>query len=160
VQAGPDGARRFTVSPPPGWDRYPELTDHARVLLARGDPLEGERYGVEAWAAPGQGSLHVSWVEGAKPAAGAGPEALVRAGFDRIRAGRTAAAAAPSTAETAYREGVADGVAALHLEWRHLSNETVTLTRALAWADRERRVQLVRADCVFARSAAAEARPV
>lgn len=153
-------AQPFTVTAPDGWERYPELTSNVIEVLARGDPMRGASHGAQAHASPGKGAFYVVWIEGAAPPGDSTPEALVRSAFDRIRAAPGDGAASGEIEELAHRESRAGGAAELRLETRHVANETVTLVRALAWADSGRQVHLVKAECVVAAADLQAMRPI
>ena len=140
----------LTATPPPGWTEMPGLAKSVATALEQSGSfgaLRG-RAGARAWARPGTGAFYLSWLVAGRPAEP--PEAAVRRAFDRLREARVAASPqARSTEELRYADGVDDGVAEAHLEWRHLSNETMSLVRALAWVSPAGVPTLAKAECVI-----------
>ncbi|HLU65458.1 MAG TPA: hypothetical protein VKZ63_04255 [Kofleriaceae bacterium] len=150
-----EGARPGWISatPPSGWEELPGLSRSVATTLeqsgAFGD-LPGEA-GAQAFADPGFGAFYLSWLIAGAPAGS--PPAAVRGAIDHVRASRAVSSPqAGSTEELAWSEALADGVAEARLDWRHLSNETRTMVRALAWVTPSGAPRLVRAECVISTS--------
>lgn len=147
--AAEDLSDAYRIEVPEAFEPQPRLGESLAATAATshqlGDlPIDT---GAKAWARPGHGALYVTWVAAREPSPE--PEAAIRSAFDRVRESPVAASPrAGSTREVAYAEGADDDVAVATLEWHHLSNETVSLTRALAWASPEGAVRLVKAECV------------
>ena len=139
------------ADPPAGWDRLDGLSRNVATSLEQLG-LFGElpvSAGAEAYARPGVGAFYLSWL--VADAAAPSPAAAIRRALDGVRHGREQSSPqAGSTEELSWDERVeADRVAqALH-HWRHLSNETVTVTRVFAWASAAGAPRLVRAECVL-----------
>jgi len=55
---------------------------------------------------------------------------------------------ASATEELKYTESVNDNMAEASLEWRHLSNETMSLVRAFAWVSAQGAPRLLKGECV------------
>ncbi len=143
-------------------DAFPEAQPLANTIardVAR-TPYFGERpvdSGADAFAAQGEGALYVWWAEGA-PADD--PAEAIRAALDRVR--RTPTEASPqagSVAIDAWDEALDGGVAEAELTWRHLSNETQTMARALAFTDAQSTPRIVVAECVLHQSRVADVEP-
>lgn len=134
-------------SAPSGWRGQAGLARSVGTGLRQSAPLGrgATRAGAEAYVQPGAGAFYLSWLE----AEAAAPEA-VRGAFDRLRERRLASSPeARSTEELRYEERVADGVAIAELEWRHLSNETLSAARAFAWLTTAGAPRLAVAECVL-----------
>jgi hypothetical protein len=137
------------ASPPKGWNELPGLARSVSTTLEQshsfGD-LRG-RAGAQAFAEPGTGAFYVSWLV-ADRAAPDKAQAL-RGALDAVRHSRIAASPeASSTEELAYKESVTDNMAEAMLEWRHLSNETLSLVRAFAWVSPAGAPRLLKGECV------------
>jgi hypothetical protein len=101
-------------------------------------PYFGDRpadSGADAYAAQGQAALYVWWAVG-EPTGDAAE--AIRAAFDRLRqAPFESSPQARSVTIDTWEEHLEGNVAKVAFSWRHLSNETLTLSRALAFADPE-----------------------
>ncbi|HTE50537.1 MAG TPA: hypothetical protein VK698_06700 [Kofleriaceae bacterium] len=136
-------------SPPAGWSEIASLSRSVGISFRQSAPfgdLPG-RAGALAHAERGVGAFYLSWME-ADQAAPGGAEAI-RGAFDRLRAGRAVSSPeASSTEEIRYAERVDAGIAVADLEWRHVSNETLSLVRAFAWLSADGKPRLAAAECV------------
>ena len=137
------------ASPPKGWNELPGLARSVAVTLEQsrsfGD-LRG-RAGAQAFAQPGTGAFYLSWLVADKPA----PDkvAALRSALDAVRHSRIAASPdARSTEEIKYSEVVNENLAEAVLEWRHVSNETMSLVRAFAWVSPAGAPRLYKGECV------------
>lgn len=137
------------ASPPKGWNELPGLARSVATTLEQsrsfGD-LRG-RAGAQAFAQPGTGAFYVSWLVADQPA----PDAVqaLRSALDAVRQSRVASSPeASATEELKYTESVNDNLADSSLEWRHLSNETMSLVRALAWVSPQGAPRLLKGECV------------
>lgn len=137
------------ASPPKGWNELPGLAKSVSVTLeqsrAFGDVRS--RAGAQAFAQPGTGAFYLSWLVADKAApdkAGA-----LRSALDAVRHSRIAASPdARSTEELKYSETVNENLAEAVLEWRHVSNETMSLVRAFAWVSPAGAPRLYKGECV------------
>jgi len=105
------------------------------------------RAGAQAFAQPGTGAFYVSWLVAEQPA----PDAVqaLRGAFDAVRQSRVASSPeASATEELKYAESASDNMAEASLEWRHLSNETMSLVRAFAWVSPQGAPRLLKGECV------------
>src|SRR5688572_12928202 len=103
--------------------------------------------GALAVAQPGTGAFYLTWLVAPRSSDAA---AAVRRAFDRLRASRNDSSPTPaSTEELRWSESVVDDVAEAVFEWRHLSNETASLVRALAWVASDGTPRMVKAECVL-----------
>ncbi len=156
--ASPASAQEYRVTPPAGWLEMPDLAASQDQTMVAGDPFGGLRFEVKvtAHAQPGEGGFYTTWVAALEPAKNLG--ASVRAALDDGRSARMAASPqAGSTEELSYRESIAGGIAEAQLSWRHLSNETVSHSRALVWASEDGRPRMARAECVLGVSSGTDA---
>ena len=139
------------AQPPAGWERLDSLSRNVATSLEQLQ-LFGElpvAAGAEAFAQPGVGAFYLSWL--VADAAAPSPGQAIRLALDGVRHGREQSSPqAGSTEELSWDERVeGDRVAeALH-HWRHLSNETTTVTRVFGWASTAGAPRLVRAECVL-----------
>jgi hypothetical protein len=134
-------------SAPSGWREQAGLARSVGTGLRQSAPFgrAPTRAGAAAYVQPGSGAFYLSWLEAEAPA----PDA-VRGAFDRLRERRLASSPqARSTEELRYDERVGDGVAIAELEWRHLSNETLSVVRAFAWLTPAGAPRLAVAECVL-----------
>ena len=142
-------ASGYHIDLPAGWDYDREAATALASRLLQERHYDGLRVdlGADAYISSDGGLLYVTWVHASEPADE--PELRVRRAFDGMRRG-PAAAAADGTAElVSWKEDVRDSLAAGELEWRHSSNQTVTLVRALLWVSPDRHLRQVRAECVM-----------
>ena len=136
-------------SPPKGWNELPGLAKSVSVTLEQSGSF-GEvrgRAGAQAFAQPGTGAFYLSWLVADKPA----PDkaAALRSALDAVRHSRVASSPdARSTDELRYSESVKQEVAEAVLEWRHVSNETMSLVRAFAWVSPSGAPRLFKGECV------------
>jgi hypothetical protein len=136
-------------SPPKGWNELPGLAKNVSVTLEQSGSF-GElrgRAGAQAFAEPGTGAFYLSWLVADKPA----PDkaAALRSALDAVRHSRIAASPdARSTDEVKYSESVNQEIAEATLEWRHVSNETMSLVRAFAWVSPSGAPRLFKGECV------------
>lgn len=151
-------ADSYEITPPPGWQSYPPLEESQSEMVRTSDPLGGLRFGVKvkAYAKPQQGAFYVTWIEADEASDELG--AKIRRVFDDTRNARIATSPqAGSTEELFHSESKADNIASLNLSWRHISNETVSISRTLAWATADNKLRLVRAECVLSAGSGEEA---
>ena len=149
--ASAQSARPAWVSaePPKAWTELPGLSRSIGTTLAQSGAFSEEpaEAGALAVAQPGTGAFYLSWV--VAPKSNDAPAAVRRA-MDRLRASRNDSSPTPaSTEELRWTESAADGVAEAVFEWRHLSNETASLVRALAWVAKDGTPRMVKAECVL-----------
>ncbi len=134
---------------PKGWNELPSLAKSVSTTLEQSRAF-GElraRAGAQAFAQPGTGAFYVSWLVADQPA----PDAVqaLRGALDAVRQSRVASSPeASATDELEYAESVADNMADATLEWRHLSNETMSLVRAFAWVSPQGAPRLLKGECV------------
>ncbi len=137
------------ATPPKGWNELPGLAKSVAVTLEQSSSF-GEvrgRAGAQAFAEPGTGAFYLSWLVADKAA----PDkaAALRRALDAVRHSRIASSPdAQSTEELKYTESVKDDVAEAALEWRHVSNETMSLVRAFAWVSPAGAPRLFKGECV------------
>ncbi len=137
------------ASPPKGWNELPGLAKNVSTTLEQSHSF-GElraRAGAQAFAQPGTGAFYVSWLVADQPA----PDAAqaLRSALDAVRQSRVAASPeANATEEMKFSESVTDSMAEAVLEWRHLSNETMSLVRAFAWVSPQGAPRLLKGECV------------
>jgi hypothetical protein len=104
--------------------------------------------GARAYAKQGTGAFYLSWLYADQPVDD--PAQAVRRALDKVRDSRVASSPeAGSTEELAYREQLDGGMAEIRLDWKHLSNETLTLVRAFAWTSAAGAPHLMKAECVI-----------
>jgi hypothetical protein len=128
--------------------------DVARTAYFGTEPADS---GAAAYASQGEAALYVWWAIG-EPANA--PAEAIRAAFDRLqRAPAEASPQARSVAIDAWDEAIVGGIAHADFAWRHLSNETLNLTRALAFAGSDQRPRLVVAECVMPTRREGEVKP-
>ena len=152
--AGPAAAQSarpgwVTAEPPKAWTELPGLSRSIATTLAQSGAFGDQpgEAGAQAVAQPGTGAFYLSWLVAPKVGDAA---ASVRRAFDHVRASRSdSSPTAASTEELRWSESIADGVAEAVFEWRHLSNETVSLVRALAWVHTDGTPRMVKAECVL-----------
>ncbi|HUS65194.1 MAG TPA: hypothetical protein VMZ28_11655 [Kofleriaceae bacterium] len=138
-----------SAEPPKAWTELPGLSRSIATTLAQSGAFSEEpaEAGALAVAQPGTGAFYLSWVVAPKSA---DAPAAVRRALDRLRASRNDSSPTPaSTEETRWTESAADGVAEAVFEWRHLSNETASFVRALAWVAADGTPRMVKAECVL-----------
>lgn len=148
--AAADPATAFRVEAPESFAALPGLSEKLATTASQSRHFDVEEVSVaaRAFGRAGLGALYVTSLEADAPSPD--PEAAIRAALDRVREAPAAASPqAGSTTEVAYEESVADRVAEATHEWHHMSNETIALTRALAWANEDGAVRLVKAECVY-----------
>jgi len=137
------------ASPPKGWEEMATLAKSVSTTLEQSRSF-GElraRAGAQAFAQPGTGAFYVSWLVADQPA----PDAVqvLRGALDAVRQSRVAASPeASATEELKYTESVQGNMAEAVLEWRHLSNETMSLVRAFAWVSPQGAPRLLKGECV------------
>jgi hypothetical protein len=140
----------LTGTPPAGWAPDPALARSVGTALRQGRAL-GElsgRAGAVAHVQRGVGAFYLAWMESDEVARL--PAEAVRRALDRVRESRLVSSPeARSTEEVRYDERVADGVAGSALEWRHLSNETLSLVRGFAWVTADAKPRVGTAECVI-----------
>jgi len=103
--------------------------------------------GAVAHVQRGVGAFYLAWLEADQVAPL--PAEAVRGALDHVRESRLISSPeAHSTEELRYVERVAGGVAASELEWRHASNETLSLVRGFAWVTADGKPRLGTAECV------------
>ncbi|HWM85676.1 MAG TPA: hypothetical protein VNO33_07555 [Kofleriaceae bacterium] len=138
---------------PAGWSEEPSLGRSVGTALRQSGAF-GElkaRAGAVAHVQRGAGAFYVSWLEADAPATL--PAKTVRAGLDSIRESRVVSSPeARSTEELRYEEKLAGGMATAVLEWRHVSNETLSLVRSAAWLSADGKPRLAAAECVVGTS--------
>jgi len=135
------------IDVPADWHEDSDASARVAASTRRESHFQGASFSAEvhAWLHPARAVLYVT--ELSASAKGEDARRAVRAELDAI-------ATAPGGDRTAIaeldrRESVDAGIAEVTLHWRHLSSETETFVRALAFVSAER-VHLVRADCVLA----------
>src|SRR5262245_15998114 len=118
-------------TPPAGWSERPGLARSVGTGLLQSAPFGdlGGRGGALAFVERGTGAFYLSWLESDRPAPA--PVEAVRGALDRLRESRLVSGPdARSTEELRYDEGMQENLAEARLDWRHLSNETLSLVRA------------------------------
>jgi hypothetical protein len=136
-------------APPDGWAEMAGLARTIATGLLQSAPfgaLPGQA-GAAAHVERGAGAFYLSWLEAER----AGPAAAgaVRGALDRLRENRMVSSPeASSTEELRYAEEMADGLVEIELEWRHLSNESLSLMRGFAWLSSDGKPRLAVAECV------------
>jgi hypothetical protein len=137
------------VSPPKGWAEMATLAKGVSTTLEQSHSF-GElraRAGAQAFAQPGTGAFYVSWLVADQPATDA--VQVLRGALDAVRQSRVASSPeASATEELKYTESVQGNMAESVLEWRHLSNETMSLVRAFAWVSPQGAPRLLKGECV------------
>ncbi|HEY8143500.1 MAG TPA: hypothetical protein VIG06_12545 [Kofleriaceae bacterium] len=137
------------ATPPKGWNELPGLAKSVAVTLEQSSSF-GEvrgRAGAQAFAEPGTGAFYLSWLVADKPA----PDkaAALRNALDAVRHSRIASSPdARSTEEITYTEVLNENLAEAVLEWRHVSNETLSMVRAFAWVSATGAPRLLKGECV------------
>jgi hypothetical protein len=142
--------RRVEAQVPAGFEARPEHGAAIAAGLQGAEQFGGLPFaaGAEAYVDEAQGAaLYLSWiVTSAKPDDDA---AAVRAQLDRLRAApREAAVGAGAVEIVSWDEEATDGLVDARLTWRHLRNETVTLSRSLLYLDAAGHPAQVTAECV------------
>jgi len=137
------------ATPPKGWNELPGLAKSVSLTLEQSHPF-GElrgRAGAQAFADPGTGAFYLSWLVADKPATD--KVEVLRSALDSVRHSRVASSPdARSTEELKYSESVKENMAEAVLEWRHISNETMSLVRAFAWVSPAGAPHLLKGECV------------
>ena len=137
------------ATPPNGWNQLPGLAKSVAITLEQSSSF-GEvrgRAGAQAFAEPGTGAFYLSWLVADKPA----PDkaAALRSALDAVRHSRIASSPdAKSTEEIAYTEVLNENLAEAALEWRHVSNETLSMVRAFVWVSPTGAPRLLKGECV------------
>lgn len=146
----------FAIDIPAGFSERPAMAKR----LAATTGIAGAS--VNAWAyvaEAGGAGIYVTAAKTRAPAAGAGaenPASVARAVLAEVRSAPEAASPEAGSTETiSWKLGEGENFLDAHHQWRHLSNETTTLTRALVYVDADDGVHLVRADCVIGSAAPA-----
>lgn len=140
-------------APPAGWVENPALSRSVATALRQARPF-GElpsRSRAIAYVQPGVGAFYLAWLVVDAPA----PDgtAAVRGALDHLRESRVLSSPqANSTEELAYSEELADGMARARLEWRHVSNETLSLVASAVWLSADGKPRLASAECVASTS--------
>lgn len=151
-----DSPLHFEV--PAGWESLPEqserITTELQTELAATPPVPGMSFRAKArtWRGP-DAALVVTWQHSTAPAMAPAesPSIAARALLDHMRATPADAALDPGdTKLVSWNESVVQGMAEAELTWQHLANQTTTLSRALVFASADKRLGMVRADCVIA----------
>lgn len=151
----------YGIAVPDGWEFKPGLADGLARNLAGQRHYDGKRteIGADAYVFEGGGALYVAWIHAVEPSDRT--ELAVRRTFDQIRRSPSAASPLAKSAElVSWREEFRDELADGRLEWRHLSNETTTVTRVLIHATPDKLLRQVRAECVMNHDAVATVRPM
>ena len=136
-------------TPPSGWAADAALARSVGTALRQGHAF-GElpgHAGAVAHVQRGVGAFYLAWLEADQVARL--PAEAVRGALDHVRESRLISSPeARSTEELRYVERVAGGVAGSELEWRHVSNETLSLVRGFAWVTADGKPRLGTAECV------------
>lgn len=150
-------ANLFEMKTPPDWPESPELASGIAKQLAKSVDFGGleKNGGAAAFVKPQTGIIYVTWLLTSEPAPD--PERAVRTTLDQLRG----APGGPSVIEELeYDEKRVGQAIDIRMIWRHLANETITMSRALAWKDQESKLRLLRAECLFSESDKPEVAPV
>jgi hypothetical protein len=147
------------VEPPADWHeddtRAQAIAANERSRMAFGPGTSVE---VDSYQAPGgTAALYVVTLQGlpAEP-----PGLIARRQLDALQAAPRDAALEPGqTALVSWDEALEDHVAIGAIEWRHTGNETLTLARALIWADAAGAPRQVTAECAMRADAEVQVRP-
>ncbi len=158
-RAASAGADFFTFDAPANVPSAEAQAESQQVHVMRSSHF-GERprsAGAEAYAAQGQGVIYVWWAEGGQTG---DPTASIRSAFDAILQGPELASPHVGSAQIdEFQEEVDDDVASIDLAWRHVSDRTVSLVRALAVATGDGEPKLAVAECVMRADAEDDMRP-
>lgn len=147
----------FRVDVPADWPEVPELGEGVVANLRKNARIGRARLltGGGAYASSAQGvALYVLWIvtEDRVDEPGLRVRRQLDAMNDRARA---ASLDAGDVKVDSWKEDVGARVASGLLVWRHVTNETRTLARALIFVDREGRLHEARVECVLRDDAAA-----
>lgn len=137
---------------PDGWDVLPDAAEtlgkDLRSLTRMGDRIRGR---VDIWGpagpSPARATLVITWIESLEPM----PDraSVFRAEIDRIRSiPRTASLAPGDTRVLSWSEAIEAGVAGTRLEWHHVDNHIVNLSRMLIFQTRAGRVYEAHVECI------------
>lgn len=145
ARAAPAGDHA-SITLPDGFVERPRLAE--RVADSAG--FEDSNAGATAHVAEAGGAaLYVTWADGRAPAEN--PAAVLETILTDIRAApHDASPAEGSTVSVQWKLSEGENWLDAKHQWRHLSNETTTFTRALVYADTDGVVHVARADCVIA----------
>jgi hypothetical protein len=139
----------IAAEPPAAWTELPGLSRSIATTMAQSGAFGDQPgdAGALAVAQPGTGAFYLSWLVAPRTEDAA---AAVRRAFDQLRASRSESSPmASSTEEVRWSESVKDSAAEAVFEWRHLSNETASLVRAIAWVAVDGTPRMVKAECVL-----------
>lgn len=136
-----------TINTPDDWTKRPELAEGIGEQLAKTVDFGGlaTNSGASAFVKPQTGIIYVSWLATTEPAET--PEAAIRTALDQLR---RSIEGMGEIAELEYREQRAGQAIEARRTWRHVANETLTMSRVLAWKSSGSQLALVRGECVFA----------
>lgn len=153
--AQPRAESPFVLQTPSEWPETPELAKGIAKQLARSVDFGGldKNGGAAAFAKPQTGIIYVTWLLTTKPADK--PEETVRLTLDQLRD-----SPGPGTEEVEYSETRVGPAIEARMIWRHLANETLTMSRALVWRDAASNIRLLRAECLFSEVDKAAVAPV
>ena len=159
-----------TATPPPTWFHI-EVPKSWRSLLDRqtiaSDLKEQSHFdglktssGAGTYAspdgAPASGALIVSWVSAIEPASDVGRSLQTQ--FDRFFAAPEAAGGENTNKIVAKSHKTGDTFVEAGLEWQHTDNETIVVSRAVAYVDKAGHPHFATADCIMQRGVTSAAR--
>jgi hypothetical protein len=142
--------RGFSFDAPRGLAYNAELSKQLADALAGKSHYDGAKteLGVDAYVAEDGWALYVTWIFATETIDA--PALKVRRAFDAIRQSPVdPTAKVQSTEMVSWRENVTDELATGELEWRHISNETVTMVKSSMWLRPPGWLRQVRAECVM-----------
>ena len=136
-----------SIDTPAEWPEQPELADGIAKQLGKAVDFGGlEKVGgASAFVRPQTGIIYVTWLATTEPAEK--PEAAIRAALDQLRASTEGGG---ETEELDYIERRAGPAIEVKRVWRHVPNQTITMSRSFFWKSPDSKLRLVRGECVFA----------
>ena len=157
ADAGSVGGEDIGISTPDTWNSEPEVAVNLLAAFLATAELRhlGGKGGTAAYLKGGEGAIYVAWVKASKQADDPGKEA--RGLLDRLKAEpKNSTSDKTSIEEVRYTEEKLGEAIDAQFIWRHETNETVTVSRALVWLNPDKLLRAVRAECVFNKDVAKE----
>lgn len=138
----------YTIAVPKDWHEDIEAAARVTASTHRESHLLGAPFTatVRAWSLPNRAALYVTELTASN--ASDDPAKAVRDELDATTAGPSERSA---IADLERSESVDAGIAEATVHWKHLSSETETFVRTLAFVSADR-VRILRADCVVSSS--------
>ncbi len=156
VAADADESAHYRVQAPTGWGLLPGQAGQISADLKAQKQLDSSAFHVrvQVWRSPraqgssgGRATLIVTSIATVDTSAESGR--AIRRQLDSLRAEPSRASLSPDETELlSWRESLGDGVVEADLAWRHIGNQTESLSRALIARARDGTLHLIRGECI------------